>query len=192
MSDESSRNQSDDSKRPRVLFVNRSYWPDAEATGQLLTDLCESLADEFDVHVLCGQPNSNPTDAEYSVRGTQIRNHVTIHRLKHSQFNKRRGWGRMANLLTFTWAARSWMRARQRSANKNQQQAFDVVISETDPFLLPIVTAPFANRMNAPFVAYLQDIYPDIAVRLGAVSEGWKTRRIRAWLTSAYQDASGY
>jgi colanic acid biosynthesis glycosyl transferase WcaI len=29
---------------PRILFLNRSYWPDAEATGQLLTELCEDLA----------------------------------------------------------------------------------------------------------------------------------------------------
>jgi hypothetical protein len=31
---------------PRILFLNRSYWPDAEATGQLLTELCEDLAAE--------------------------------------------------------------------------------------------------------------------------------------------------
>ena len=35
--------------KPRILFLNRSYWPDAEATGQLLTDLTEDLADRFDV-----------------------------------------------------------------------------------------------------------------------------------------------
>ena len=29
---------------PHILFLNRSYWPDAEATGQLLTELCEDLA----------------------------------------------------------------------------------------------------------------------------------------------------
>src|SRR4051812_29779531 len=28
----------------RVIFVNRFYWPDETATGQLLTDLAEALA----------------------------------------------------------------------------------------------------------------------------------------------------
>ena len=28
----------------RVLFVNRFYWPETPATGQLLTDLAEGLA----------------------------------------------------------------------------------------------------------------------------------------------------
>lgn len=47
--------------QPRVLFLNRSYWPDMEATGQLLTELCEGLAHDFLVEVLAGQPNSvNP------------------------------------------------------------------------------------------------------------------------------------
>jgi hypothetical protein len=32
---------------PSVLLMNRSYWPDAEATGQLLTELCEDLTASF-------------------------------------------------------------------------------------------------------------------------------------------------
>ena len=30
--------------QPRVIFVNRFYWPEQPATAQLLTDLAESLA----------------------------------------------------------------------------------------------------------------------------------------------------
>ncbi len=39
-----SRNTVGTLRRRRVLFINRSYWPDTEATGQLLTELCEDLA----------------------------------------------------------------------------------------------------------------------------------------------------
>ena len=49
--------------RPRVMFINRSYWPDVEATGQLLTELCEDLAEDFDVTVICGQPGRSRCDA---------------------------------------------------------------------------------------------------------------------------------
>ena len=52
------------SPRPRILFINRSYWPDAEATGQLLTELCEDLAEQFDVTVIAGQPKANPELAD--------------------------------------------------------------------------------------------------------------------------------
>jgi colanic acid biosynthesis glycosyl transferase WcaI len=165
----------------RVLFVNRSYWPDAEATGQLLTDLCESLADRFDVSVLCGQPNSNPTMSDFLPCGEQKRNGVSIHRLAHTQFNKRRGIGRISNLVSFTLAVKRWL-------SKNRR--FDVIISETDPFLLPIVVAPYAKRTNAAYVAYLQDIYPDIAIRLGKAQDGWTTRWLRNRLRSAYHQAN--
>ena len=47
-------------RRPRVLLMNRSYWPDAEATGQLLTELCEDLTGSYHVTVVAGQPNQNP------------------------------------------------------------------------------------------------------------------------------------
>ncbi len=41
-----------------VLFLNRSYWPDVEATGQLLTSLCEGLSQDFNVGVVAGRPNA--------------------------------------------------------------------------------------------------------------------------------------
>ena len=42
----------------RVVFFNRSYYPDFGATGQLLTELCEDLVSRFgfDVTVVAGMP----------------------------------------------------------------------------------------------------------------------------------------
>jgi hypothetical protein len=40
--------------KPRVLVLNQYYWPGVEATAHLLTELCEALADEFDVRVVTG------------------------------------------------------------------------------------------------------------------------------------------
>ena len=40
--------------KPRLLVLNQYYWPGVEATANLLTDLCEALADEFDVRVVTG------------------------------------------------------------------------------------------------------------------------------------------
>jgi colanic acid biosynthesis glycosyl transferase WcaI len=166
--------------KARLLFINRSYWPDAEATGQLLTDLCESLADRFEVSVLCGQPNSNPTASDFIEAGTQTRNNVTIHRLKHAHFNKRRPLSRIANLISFTLATKRWL---------GRSQSYDIVISETDPFLLPLVVSPHCKARGATYVAYLQDIYPDIAIRLGKARDGWLTRQIRKRLQMAYRSA---
>jgi colanic acid biosynthesis glycosyl transferase WcaI len=49
--------------QPRVVILNRSYWPDTEATGQLLEDLCAHLTKSFDVHLISGKPNLLPDTA---------------------------------------------------------------------------------------------------------------------------------
>ena len=67
-----------ESVRDSALFINRSYWPDCEATGQLLTDLCERVAEEMNVTVIAGKPNENPESAEYIVGGVEKKNGVTI------------------------------------------------------------------------------------------------------------------
>ncbi len=83
-------------ERPRVLFLNRSYWPDVEATGQLLSSLCEGLSERFRIEVLAGQPNAiigSADSAELSESATwrEVTEHqgVRIHRVSHTGFRKR-------------------------------------------------------------------------------------------------------
>ena len=38
----------------RILVLNQYYWPGIEATAQLLSQLCEALAEDFDVTVVTG------------------------------------------------------------------------------------------------------------------------------------------
>ena len=75
--------------KPSVLILNRSYWPDAEATGQLLTELCEDLAAEFDLTVVAGQPNQNPAGLPYKWWGAERHQGVTIRRVPHLTLGKR-------------------------------------------------------------------------------------------------------
>jgi colanic acid biosynthesis glycosyl transferase WcaI len=162
--------------RPRILFLNRSYWPDTEATGQLLTALCEGLADEFDVHVLAGQPNVALTDVPWD--SVDDRNGVTIHRVKHTTFSKRSMLGKAVNFLSFVRACRKQIPSLPRP---------DVVVFETDPFLLPFVADRFQRHSGCRIMGYLQDIYPDVAVALGKVSNNWCIRRLRKSLFDIYQ-----
>src|SRR3954463_5999128 len=64
----------------RLIFVNRFYWPETPATGQLLTDLAEFLAASgHRVEVICSHPGTAglPTD--------ETRNGVAIHRVRSSR-----------------------------------------------------------------------------------------------------------
>jgi glycosyltransferase involved in cell wall biosynthesis len=166
--------------RPKVLFVNRSYWPDAEATGQLLTELCEDLASHYEVHVVAGQPNSNPANEPFRPRGAERHNGVTIHRVRHSRFPKRSLAGKCLNQLTFFLAA-------FRAALVIPRP--DVVVVETDPFYLAVLGAWLKSWHRCRYIVYLQDIYPDIAVALGKLREGILTRILRRLLLASYRRA---
>ncbi|MBS0209186.1 MAG: glycosyltransferase family 4 protein [Planctomycetes bacterium] len=157
-------------RRPRLLFINRSYWPDVEATGQLLTELCEDLAERFDVTVIAGQPNVNAAAERFVPRGKSMHNGVHIERVSHTQFNKASFWGRACNQVSFLLAA-AW-----RSLDTERP---DVVIAESDPPLLCLLGALLKRRHGCRLIAYLQDIYPDVAVALGALREGWLTAALR-------------
>jgi colanic acid biosynthesis glycosyl transferase WcaI len=169
-----------DLPRPKVVFLNRSYWPDAEATGQLLTELCEDLSDTFDVTVIAGQPNDNPSREEYREFGTEFRNGVRIRRVRHTRFTKRSLCGRIINYLSFLWGAfwaAAWMKRP------------DLVVAETDPPLLCLIGWYLKRVRGAKLVVYLQDIHPDIAVALGKIRNGWLTRILRRVMFRAYRSA---
>lgn len=167
-------------RRERILFLNRSYWPDAEATGQLLTELCEDLAQQFDVTVVAGQPNQNPKNETFVQNGSDVHNGVTIERVGHPQFSKRSMFGRAINLIGFLLAATLRVLRVKRP---------DIVVVETDPFLLPLLGRWLKWWHGARFVVYLQDLYPDVAVALDKVQEGWLTRLLRWQLCQAYRQA---
>ncbi len=88
-------------ERPSILVLNRSYWPDAEATGQLLTELCEDLASQYQITVIAGQTNQNPTGVRCRTWGAQEHNGVTIRRVPHLKLGKKFLWARGLNMLTY-------------------------------------------------------------------------------------------
>ncbi|MGA2616460.1 MAG: glycosyltransferase family 4 protein [Thermoguttaceae bacterium] len=160
--------------------MNRSYWPDAEATGQLLTELCEDLAPAFDVTVIAGQPNDNPTGVEYRRRGTEIHQGVRVRRVWHTRFPKRKLLGRIVNYLSFLlgalWAA-VWVKRP------------DVVVVETDPPLLCLIGWYLQRVRGTKLVVYLQDIHPDIGIAIGKFRNGRLIRTLRRLMFRVYRGA---
>lgn len=164
----------------KILFINRSYWPDCEATGQLLTELCEDLGQTMPVSVLAGQPNHNLLHEEYVGTGVERRNNVSIYRSRHTRFKKTSLIGRALNMVTFLVSA-AW---RALTIPKH-----DIVIVETDPFLLALLGSSIKRFRRNKLVIYLQDVYPDIALALGTVREGLMVRVARNLLGRAYAKA---
>lgn len=168
------------SNRPRVVFLNRSYWPDAEATGQLLTELCEDLAEEYEVCVAAGQPNQNPEGFSFRRWGRQVQRGVNIDRVWHTRFSKASLTGRAINLLTY------WMMAACVTMRMDRPAA---IVVQTDPPILCLLGALLRRRHRCRLIVYLQDIYPDLAVALGKLSDSWLTRCLRNLMFGVYRQA---
>lgn len=168
-------------QRKSVLFINRSYWPDVEATGQLLTELTEDLAERFEPTVICGQPNSTAGDESFVRSGSQERGGVRIRRVRHTTFAKRSVIGRLCNFATFFLSAFC-------SAIFCRRQS--IVVVETDPFFLALMVPILKLRHRCKTVVYLQDLYPDIAVAVGRLEEGFVTKWIRVALFAIYRSTN--
>lgn len=163
-----------------MLFLNRSYWPDAEATGQLLTELCEDLAEVFDVAVLCGQPNQNPANIPFKKSGVEQHLGVEVHRVFNLTFNKASLIGRGMNILSYLTTSTFKALFIRRP---------DVVVVETDPPLLCFLGVFLRWWFGAKLVVYLQDIYPDVALKLGKMREGFIYRLLHKLMHRAYRRA---
>jgi colanic acid biosynthesis glycosyl transferase WcaI len=140
------------SRKPRLLVLNQYYWPGFEATAQLLTELCEALAEDMDVRVVTGVLHAHE-DEPRSV----VHNGVHIVRVASTSFERSRIFARAANYATYL------LSAMMRGALGPRP---DVVLCMTDPPIVADVALVVARRYRAPLVVISQDVFPEIAVQL--------------------------
>jgi glycosyltransferase involved in cell wall biosynthesis len=155
----------------RTLFLNRSYHPDVEATGQLLTELCSDLAQRHQITVIAGLPNfvtGTPLPRRQSHMGVQVV------RVRNLRFRKTSLFGRAAGLASYLVLA-FWEALWQRRP--------DALVVETDPPALGALGALLKWRHGCPMIFYLQDLFPEVGLALGKFRPGALTAVLR-WLTN--------
>jgi glycosyltransferase involved in cell wall biosynthesis len=148
----------------RVLVLNRSYYPDVEATGQLLTELCCDLAAAHEVTVIAGRPNFVTTGpGRGPLVERELHGGVEILRVRNLRFNKVRLLARGLGLASYLLLAMLVALRRPRP---------DVVVVETDPPLLGVMGAVLKWWHRCRLVFYLQDLYPEVGLVLGRLRPG--------------------
>lgn len=149
-----------------ILFLNRSYWPDVEATGQLLTELCTDLARNHRVMVIAGQPNFVSAPGKRPWLSRETHDGVEIIRVGNRTFDKRSLLSRARGLGGY-FALTAWAAFRCRRP--------DVIVVETDPPLLPALGAVLKAWRRRPFLFYVQDLYPEVGLATGRLKPGLLT-----------------
>lgn len=145
----------------KAVFLNRFYWPDVAATAQMLTDLAEDLAAAgWAVTVVtsrsgyAARPGALPRE--------ETRNGVRILRVGPARPGFRGTLGRAVDQLGFL------SRALLRSLRLPRPDVF--VAMSDPPFLL--AAALLAGKVRGvPTVYWVQDLYPQLAARLGVLRE---------------------
>lgn len=153
--------------------VSELYYPQETATGYLLTQLAEGLAQDRafarPVGVICALPPGAALAAEEERRGVRIR------RCRAGAWDKDRLLLRLANAATqslaLAWAA--WRHVRRG----------DSVLVVTNPPTLPFLIALVCSLRRAACILLVHDVYPDAAVAAGVLRAGSWPVRAAAWLT---------
>ena len=147
---------------PKIIFVNRFFHPDLSATSQLLSDLAFHLAADRRVVVIASRLRYDDPSARLPARET-IRG-VEVRRVATTGFGRAGLLGRSIDLASFhAGAAQALIGLARRG---------DVIVAKTDPPLLSIVAGWAARLKGARLVNWLQDIYPEVAIALGAPYPG--------------------
>lgn len=156
-------------KGMRLLFINRFFYPDISATAQLLTELAEDLAAKGDeITVITG--NTAYIGDSFPVTPRETYKGIRIVRVGFTRFGRTRTLGRLADYLSF-WVAAFFTALRI----KHQ----DCLIVLSDPPLLSVLAAVVGMVTPMKTVCWLQDVFPDIAVRAGVLPEGLVARCLR-------------
>jgi colanic acid biosynthesis glycosyl transferase WcaI len=142
--------------RRRILVLNQYYRPGIEATAQLLADLCEDLAKEFDVLVVTSRPRG-----EDHLPAKEVLGGVTVYRTRSTRFDRTKIGPRAANYITYL--GESAIRAL--AIGK-----VDLVVCMTDPPIVGDVAVAVARRNRAPLLVISEDVFPEVATELGRLT----------------------
>jgi len=137
--------------RARILVLNQYYWPGVEATAQLLSQLCEALARDYDVTVVTGHLHGLDLPAD------EERNGVRIVRVRSTAYERSQLHLRAANYA-------SYLGDTALTALRGERP--DLVLCMTDPPVVGDIGLLVARRFGAPLLVISQDVFPEIAERL--------------------------
>ncbi len=152
----------------RIVLLNQYYAPDEAATAQLLSDVGAGLAARgHDVFAVASRRAYADPSRRYPARS--VEDGVRVVRPNATAFGRGSRTGRMADYATFL-AGAGWALLRIPRP--------DVVVSLSTPPLVAGLGALSARFRRARTVYWVMDVYPDLAVELGAIPAGSALARL--------------
>jgi len=170
----------------RIVYVVPHFAPDTAPTGALATQLVEEWAGlGHTVEVVTSLPWYREHRIEEGYGGRLVRREDTP-------------WGQITRLHPFPTEDKQNLLRRAlsfggfsalASAVASRGPAADVVVAMSPPLTLGAAGWAVAKARRARFIFNVQDVFPDIAVELGAIRNRWVISAARALERRVYRSA---
>jgi glycosyltransferase involved in cell wall biosynthesis len=136
--------------------LNQYYRPGVEATATLLAELCEALAEDYDVTVVTGRLREHEElPSEELLRG------VRVLRARSTAYDRSALHRRAMNYASYL--GDSLVRALS-------IRGADLVLCMTDPPIVGDLALLVARRHRAPLLVISEDVFPEVATELGRLT----------------------
>ena len=150
--------------RPRadVLLITQFFYPEYVTTSTLITQLAEDLVKEsITVDVLCGYPFEYLNETK-RLPQKDIHAGIKIHRIRYIRADRRGKISRLINYFSFVTSV---------FLHAGMIRKYRCVFTFSNPALLPVVPNTVCRKKHQRTVTVFHDIYPQIAIQMGAVGE---------------------
>ena len=132
------------------------YYPDVASTAQIYTDLCEHIAEKFDLTVICTVPSySGKVEPKYKNDKLYYENinNVKLIRVNISEFSKSNKFSRIKNIVNYYFNARF---ATKKVGNQ------DIVFTCSQPPILGGMLGVYGkNKTKGKLIYNIQDFNPE-------------------------------
>lgn len=157
----------------KVTLLNQYYAPDEASTAQLLGDLGAALAARgHRVRAVCSNRSYADPGRRYPARETLAG--VEVRRLPSTAFGRSTRIGRVADYAIFGAGAAGALLGGPRP---------DVVVSLSTPPLVAALGLVASALRGSRTVYWVMDVYPDLALKLGAIRPRSAAARVLAGLS---------
>lgn len=145
----------------KLLILSEFFYPDKSSTPKVLTELAEDMVEYgLDVDVITSK-TSYKAENSYLKDREKYKN-INIKRVYSTEFNRNNFVGRIINYITFLIST---------FMSVILKKDYDCILMVSNPPILPIVGYLVNKIRQKPYIYLLHDVYPDIAVKVGAIKE---------------------
>lgn len=142
--------------KKKLLMYANYFWPEVASTGQILTELCEGLSEDFDITVICSVPcYTGVIEDKYKTQKLYYEEYkgIKIIRVRVSDFQKSNKLSRVKHILSYFFNA-------IKATRKVGKQ--DIVYTVSQPPVLGGILGVIGKRITKGKLVYnIQDFNPE-------------------------------